>query len=289
MSGLDHLVLAVTDLDRARARYQAMGFTMTPRAQHPFGTGNSNIQLQGCFLEVLTVVAPEDIPEHGESSFSFAAHNRDFLNKAEGFSMLVLESADARVDQQRFAVLGLRTYEPFEFSRKARQPSGEEVTVGFSLAFATNPLAPQNAFFSCQQHAPEHFWKAEYQTHANTAHTITDVCLVAPVPDDHRSFLEGYTGSVSTRQSDGSLLIETGRGVISVMDPGRFSREYQCATPDISDGDRLVGYRIGVDDLSAVSAQLGAAGIPFTTAGKRIHVSPQQTFGVAVAFEQAPR
>ena len=79
MSGLDHLVLAVADLDQARARYQAMGFTMTPKAQHPFGTGNSNIQLQGCFLEVLTVMAPEDIPAHGMTSFSFAAHNRDFL------------------------------------------------------------------------------------------------------------------------------------------------------------------------------------------------------------------
>jgi len=289
VSGLDHLVLVVNDLDQARARYQAMGFTMTPKAQHPFGTGNSNIQLQGCFLEVLTVMAPEDIPEHGDGSFSFAAHNRDFLNKGEGFSMLVLESADARTDQQRFTAVGLKTYEPFDFSRKARQPSGEEVTVGFSLAFATDPLAPENAFFTCQQHAPEHFWKPEYQTHANTAHTITDVCMVSPVADDHRSFLEGYTGSASTRQSDGSLLIETGRGTISVMDPARFTEEYQCATPDISSGDRLVGYRIGVDDLSAVSGQLDGAGIPFTTAGKRIHVSPQQTFGVAVAFEQVPR
>lgn len=289
MSGLDHLVLAVADLDQARTRYQAMGFTMTPKAQHPFGTGNSNIQLQGCFLEVLTVMAPQDIPEHGKNTFSFAAHNRDFLAKGDGFSMLVLESGDARADQQRFAAAGLKTYDPFDFSRKAQLPSGEEVTVGFSLAFATDPLSPENSFFTCQQHAPEHFWKPDYQAHANTAHTITDACIVSPTPGDHSAFLQGYTGRTPVEQADGTLQVETGRGNISVMDPARFTQEYQCATPDISNGDRLVGYRIGVDDLSAVSSQLDGAGIPFTSAGERIHVSPQQTFGVAVAFEQATR
>ncbi|MGI9463294.1 MAG: VOC family protein, partial [Aestuariivirgaceae bacterium] len=179
MSGIDHLVLCARDLDAARARYQAMGFTLAPKAQHPFGTGNSNIQLQGCFLELLTVMAPEDIPEHGKDSFSFAAHNRDFLERGEGFSMLVMESGDARADQQRFVAAGLKTYQPFDFSRTARLPGGEDVTVGFSLAFATDPLVPHNAFFTCRQHAPEHFWKPEYQQHANGAHTITEVCLVS--------------------------------------------------------------------------------------------------------------
>ncbi|NNE25073.1 MAG: VOC family protein [Rhizobiales bacterium] len=288
MSGLDHLVLAVAELDRARARYQAMGFTMTPKAQHPFGTGNSNIQLQGCFLEVLTVIAPKDIPEHGPDTFSFAAHNRDFLAKGEGLSMLVLESADARADQHRFAASGLKTYQPFDFSRKATLPSGDEVTVGFSLAFATDPLSPANAFFTCQQHAPEHFWKPDYQRHANTAHTITDVCIVSAAPDAHAAFLEGYTGVVSSAQN-GSLVFETGRGRISVVEAARFEDDYQADPPDVSNGARLAGYRIGVDDLGAARAHFQRNNLEYRSWNDCSYIEPQETFGVAVAFEQIAR
>ena len=54
--GIDHLVLGVHDLDKARDTYARLGFTTTPRAIHPFGTGNSLVQLQGNFLELLAVV-----------------------------------------------------------------------------------------------------------------------------------------------------------------------------------------------------------------------------------------
>ena len=54
--GIDHLVLDVRDLDSARETYSRFGFTTTPRAIHPFGTGNSLVQLQNNFLELLTVV-----------------------------------------------------------------------------------------------------------------------------------------------------------------------------------------------------------------------------------------
>ena len=54
--GLDHLVLCVRDLEAARAAYTHFGFTVTPRAVHPFGTGNSLVQLEGTYLELLTVV-----------------------------------------------------------------------------------------------------------------------------------------------------------------------------------------------------------------------------------------
>ena len=55
MSGIDHLVLCGRDLEEMRRRYGALGFTLTPPAHHPFGTGNSLVQLDRCFLELLVV------------------------------------------------------------------------------------------------------------------------------------------------------------------------------------------------------------------------------------------
>ena len=54
-------MLCVDDLDAAQRFYERLGFTTTPRATHPFGTGNSLVQLRGNFIELLGVVEPENI------------------------------------------------------------------------------------------------------------------------------------------------------------------------------------------------------------------------------------
>ena len=98
MKGINHLVLAGHDLEAMRSHYAALGFTVAPRGQHPFGTGNSVIALRGSFLELLAVTAPQNVPEHRPGHFSFAAFNCEYLKRHDGFSMLVLDSTDARAD-----------------------------------------------------------------------------------------------------------------------------------------------------------------------------------------------
>jgi len=77
MKGINHLVITGHELAALRSAYQALGFTVTPRGQHPFGTGNSIIQLHGTYLELLSVTGPNDVPAHRAGHFSFAAFNRD--------------------------------------------------------------------------------------------------------------------------------------------------------------------------------------------------------------------
>src|SRR5918992_1617640 len=108
MKGIDHLVLAGRDHQAMRESYEALGFSLTPEARHPFGTGNSLIQLERCFLELLSVFEPDKIPEPESERFSFAAFNRDFLARREGLSMLVLDSSDARADVAAFRAAGLK-------------------------------------------------------------------------------------------------------------------------------------------------------------------------------------
>ena len=47
MTGLNHLVLAANNLVAIRSLYENLGFTLTATGQHPFGTGNTIIQLHG--------------------------------------------------------------------------------------------------------------------------------------------------------------------------------------------------------------------------------------------------
>jgi catechol 2,3-dioxygenase-like lactoylglutathione lyase family enzyme len=287
MRGIDHLVLTVADLDAARQRYGALGFTLTPPARHPFGTANSLVQFDGSFLELVTVTEPAAIPPHRAGHFSFAAFNRDYLAGGEGFSMLVLDSHDARADNQAFRAAGLVTYEPFDFSRTARLPSGEDAKVGFSLAFASHPGVESAGFFVCQQHAPEHFWKPEYQRHENTARGVQEVCLVAEEPLGLVEFLQAFAGSDNVTVADGSAAIATARGTIMVLTSDRFTERYGARPRGSHPLPALAGFTVGVSDLGAAQRVVGRAGMATVDGHGRLTVLPEDTFGTVLAFAQA--
>jgi catechol 2,3-dioxygenase-like lactoylglutathione lyase family enzyme len=284
--GIDHLVLAVRDLDKARAFYEALGFTLTPRAQHPWGTANHLVQLNGCFLEILGIGEPAKIPPHTPGEFSFGAHNREFLARREGMSMLVFQSHDARRDQAEFAAAGLQTYAPFDFGREAKLPDGGIARVAFSLAFVTDPRMPESAFFTCQQHAPKYFWKREYQVHANGARTIAEVIMVAPDPPALADFFAKLQGRESVRPEDGKLGIATARGRISVLTPSAFARRFGIAGGGPA-SPHFAAFRIAGVDPGAEAKRLMAAQISHNHRGDVIQVPAIDAFGVAIELAAA--
>ena len=284
--GIDHLVLCARDLARARERYRALGFTTTPPAIHPFGTGNSLVQLQGNFLELIAVVEPENIAPHQAGKFGFGGHVRHFLGRREGVSMLVFESQDAVADQAEFAAKeGVETYAPLHFQRQAKQPDGSSVTVAFSLAFATSPALPEVVFFTCQQHAPRYFWKPEYQTHANGARMVAEVIMVAPSPGD----LVGFFGQLQTPDTvnlDGDTLrMATARGHLSVVTPGAFERRF--GAPPGSASPHFAAYRITVDAIEKTTAVLDGNDMAYRRMQDCLVVDADSALGVLIAFTQA--
>lgn len=202
---IDHIVLAVRDLRAAGARYEALGFTLTPRASHEdrMGTSNRLAQFAGRnFIELLEVDRPAKLAEHDFSAqppfFSFGAFNRTAISRREGMSMLVFAGTDARADCARFEDDGLSTYAPFDFDRLAVLPDGRQVTVSFTLAFATSRAMPAAAFFVCQNRAEAHFWKPQFQDHANGASGIETVYLASPRPARDGAFIgKLFGGSVT--------------------------------------------------------------------------------------------
>jgi hypothetical protein len=290
MKGIDHLVLCVSDLDEAARRYGAMGFTCTPRAIHPFGTMNQLVQFDRTYLELLAVREPDEIPLHAGSHFSFAAFNRDFLKDGEGFSMLVLDSTDARADQKRFAEAGITRFAPFDFERKARLPAGEEVTVGFSLAFAMNQAMGRAGFFVCQQHAPQYFWKREYQIHANGAYAVGDVLMLGEHPASYASFFEAFADLPAREVSADELAFTLARGGLRMLSPEAWERHFPAAfAPELAHGPCLAGYTVLVSDLGRARESLDEGRIAYLADGDRLIVAPDEGFNVMIVFSESGR
>jgi catechol 2,3-dioxygenase-like lactoylglutathione lyase family enzyme len=243
---IDHVVVAVDNLDRAAARYEALGFTLTPRASHPdrMGTANRLAQFAGRnFIELLEVDRPDRLDDHDFAArprrFSFGAHNRAFVRARNGMSMLVLAGDDGHAAVKQFAAAGLETYAPFEFERKATLPDGTQATLGFCLAFATSPLLPGLAFFVCENRSPQYFWKPAFQSHANGACTIAAVYLAAEDPAAHLSFLTTLTGGTA-QPTDGGQRISCGSQELLVLTPTRI-REIAGGRPARPDGPHFAG------------------------------------------------
>jgi Glyoxalase-like domain len=218
---IDHVVIAGRDLDGLAARYQALGFTLTPRAYHEdrMGTSNRLAQFRGRnFIELIEVDRPETVEEPGRGGFAFGAFLKRYLARREGLAMIVFRTDDARADIAAWKAGGIDTYDPFDFQRQARLPDGSEATVGFSLGFATSREMPEAAFFVCQNRAEEHFWRPAYQEHANGAEEIAAVRLVARDPARHGDFMARLFGGAVTERP-GGVSVACGPHSIDVLMP----------------------------------------------------------------------
>jgi hypothetical protein len=283
---LDHLVLAVHDLAAAQEAYARLGFTLTPKALHPFGTANSLVQLQGNFLELLMVADRSLIKPPAPGNFSFAQFNETFLESREGMSMLVFASDDARRDQLAFTASGLETYAPFDFQRLAKLPDASEVTVGFSLAFVTDKRMPDAAFFTCQQHAPQYFWKAEYQQHRNGALTVAEVVMVAAEPASLAEHFRKLQPDGTVTRTGTGLGVTTSRGGITVLDPDVYAARFGESAPGPAT-PHFAAYRVAVRDLAVAETVLRDASVSYRRESGSLKIGSRDNFGVALQFTAA--
>ncbi|MFI5017745.1 MAG: VOC family protein, partial [Dongiales bacterium] len=59
LTGIDHSLLGVRDLEAARRRFESLGFTLTPRGRHiGWGTANYCIMFEAGYVELLGIVDP---------------------------------------------------------------------------------------------------------------------------------------------------------------------------------------------------------------------------------------
>lgn len=283
LRGIDHLVVAMRDLDAGARLYERMGFQVGGRNRHPWGTENRIVQFESSFLELITVGEGADIPDHGPRDFSFGAYVRDFLAEREGLAMLVLDSADGEADARRFAASGLGDFAPFQFARIARRPDGSETKVAFTLAFTRSPASIGAAFFVCQHHHPENFWNGDFQKHPNGASGIGSVTLATASPEPAREFLEAFGGSpVFVTPLGWSLPLSRER--IDLLPSSQ--NHSDDSIKDSQGPGRLTAFSVIVPNVERIIERLAGAGIPHERLDERVLVGPDVASGVAISFER---
>jgi hypothetical protein len=203
--------------------------------------------------------------------------------------MLVFATSDAAADAAEFKKSGLESYDVFNFGRQATLPDGSKARVDFSLAFVTEPSMPEAAFFTCQQHAPQYFWRSEYQSHANGATKLVEVVMSAARPADYKTFFERLMRVQADLLPSGFSIGEVGEQLVMIDHAAIAARFPEIPQRGAGDTPRFEAYSIESADLSATQSLLASAGVAFRSTPRSLVLPPSAAFGAIIEFRTAAR
>lgn len=108
ITGIDHIVIAVHDLDQAIQTYRNLGFTVVEGGRHPVGSYNALIGFQdGSYVEIIAFY--EESPNHPWW---------DLLHKRGGGLVdFCMQTNDIRADYQQFKNLGVEMTDIVDLGR----------------------------------------------------------------------------------------------------------------------------------------------------------------------------
>lgn len=284
---LDHLVLPVADLDVARARLNALGFTVAPNGIHPFGTANCCVYLKGgTFLEPLAIGDRAFADAAARDGNVFVARDRVFRDRhgEEGFSALVFGTTDAEADDRRFHNRSISAGRMLEFSRPFIDAEGKADTASFRLAFAAETASPDAFFFACERVNAPKVDRSTLENHANGVSDLRGVVAVAPAPPEHRDFLRQLTGAEASGDDASGFAIDAGNGTFIVVDAEAAKSRYGITAPE-GNGLQLAAAIFSVADLAAAEKLFKKNAISYERRDDRILVQPAAGQGATFVFE----
>ena len=201
ITGVDHILLAVRDLDAAGLGWTRLGFTLSPRGKHlGRGTGNYCIMFPRDYVELFGIIGPERVnPEYTQ-----------FLAAGEGPMKLAWATADSASAAAAMNGLGLHPDAPRDLGRQLELPEGT-VVPRFKIVALPADETPALSSFLCEQLTPDLMRRPEWLAHPNGATGLTGVTIVV---DDTAPLYDAYErlfGPAALHTTDDVLTVRVGR------------------------------------------------------------------------------
>jgi Glyoxalase-like domain len=274
LAGIDHSLVGVRNLEAARARFEDLGFTLTPRGRHiGWGTANYCIMFEVGYVELLGIVDPAQ----------FTNDLDRFLVEREGLLGLAFATSDAVALAAALSAAGLRPDGPKDLKRYLELPEGDALPE-FQLVFLPPEELPDLRGFFCGHLSPEILRRKAWLAHENGARRLTGLTVASDRP---ASLAEAYGrifGASALRQSEGSLEIETGGGRLSFLTPTAL--QARCGPIELQSYPRpwMAVQTIAVADLERLAAVLRRRGHAPVAAEGRYLLPPEAANGCLLEF-----
>jgi hypothetical protein len=252
--GIDHVPVAVRDLEAVASRYRAMGFALKAGRPHTNGIRNQHVKFpEGTEIELITAPAAVD---------PLTREYRKHLEAGDGPAFLSLFAPSPDTLMRVIASAGFR----------ARSANG--------LVTLDDDGPLPYLFFGSRQASPTD--RPEHFAHPNTAYALTRVWLAADDLGAERRLLTALGArfrdqTVSVPEPVAATVAELPEGSLLLLPGNR----------QIVPGRRLVGITVAVRDLTTTTRILGSRAARVHNAEeRRVFVHPDDTAGYWLEFHQ---
>jgi hypothetical protein len=277
ITGIDHPIIAVRDMELARATYERLGFTVTPRGRHQeWGTGNWCIMFETDYLELRGIIDPKN------------PHNlARILAVREGLMGIALGTSDAEASYASLAERGMSPQPVKHLTRHFELP-GKAVELRFALCFLDQIETPGlMSVVLCQHLTRELLRCPEWLQHANGARSMRRVIVVvgdlAAATDSHAKLF----GERTMKRHAGRTIIGLGGSqTIELITHDAARAHWAGDDPSFGNADDyLLSLVIDVENVKQTARYLSDRGVDFQPSPSgSLCVQPHDACGVPIEF-----
>ena len=280
---LDHVGIAGHDLSALAAKWQRLGFQLTPLARHsgrrtpdgpvvPFGTGNRCVMLRHGYLELIAIVDP--------GAFSNTLDR--FLSRYEGIHILALSIDDEQANLDRLRRAGIDIPGVAYLER----PVDDADPTGPVAKFARLPLPdPVEGRIQLIRHlTPEAIWQERFLTHPNGAAGLDAVVLAVAEPAETAARFSRLAGRPVTPDPAGGFCLDLPRGRVRMVPPDALASIFPgAAIPCLP---FIAGIVLKTDDANAAAGKwFSDHGLPHEILPGALLLNARDTGGVTIRLE----
>ncbi|MCB1885109.1 MAG: VOC family protein [Geminicoccaceae bacterium] len=254
ITGLDHVIVAVADLDAAGAAFGRLGFNASPLGRHEgWGTANHCLMFEDDYVELLGVRDP--------GLFTNGLVER-LEREGEGLLGLVLGSGDAGRTAAAWGAAGIEGVEVRDLARTLDAPDG-----ALRLRFR-NAMPPAGGtaglnLFACEHLTPDLLRRPAWLHHPNGALGIAAVTVQAADPPRVAAALGRLLGASALGRTDRIWTARSGRAAIVVAGADDLEVLHPRLDPPPDGPPRLVALEIAVADLGRTAGFLDLQGVAY--------------------------
>ncbi len=282
-ASLDHTGAIVEDLAVGAARWEKLGFTLSPQSRQsgrmpgrdeegPWATANRCAIFQRGYLELIGVV----------DAGCFNPWTR-FIGRFEGLHLLALRVANA---DAAYAALSERTDTLNPPVQRARRldVDGTIEAMRFRNIFSRDEAYPEGRYIVLEHQTPEFLWQRRFMSHPNGAQALSAALVCADDVPAQRARLEIVTGVSSQNGTDGiERFFPSGGGCIELHATAAFEKRYgwrPVSTPCFA------GVEVSFASREQARTLMAHNGIAVKTRGDEWFVTPSDTNGFILRLTQ---
>ena len=282
---LDHIGVAIKDLERGRVAYERLGFTLTPRSIHrgsptpgapvePFGSGNHCAMFHEGYLEIVGLTDP-----------AIFSNVKALVARYEGAHIVAFGIDSAAATHRELAGRGI----PIEAARQLERdaaygPQGNEVRRAAFRNMYFDPAAyPEARLLYIEHLTRDVLWQPHLLDHPNGVVALRDIFLCVP---DARAAADKYSalfGMAARAVAADEWRITLAHGHVWFATPAAWARRAPGAAAAVLPSPAGIGF--SVKSIAAARALLAHNGVEVRSGlDGGIWVAPEHACGAAIYF-----